>query len=222
VSVELTTLLGHDDHLGALPGLGPVLADVARRIVGRQRTAQWRFTIVDDDGRFVWAGLTRRRPRCIIDDAEGGVVDLLIPAAVLAELAANPEQSGSWHDVVTDIARQYQDRAQSRRTMDADAARRHPTRALRRHIEQRDRTCKGPGCRRPARATQYDHIWEYRYSGPTTSSNGAALCEHDHDLKTTGGWTLDQPEPGEFLWHTPLGQSHRTRGEPVIYPLPEP
>jgi hypothetical protein len=62
VSVELATLLGRDDHPATLPGLGPILADVARRIVARQRRAEWRYCLVDDGGYFVFGGITRRRP----------------------------------------------------------------------------------------------------------------------------------------------------------------
>ena len=93
---------------------------------------------------------------------------------------------------------------------------------LRRHTQIRDRTCRGPGCRRSATESEFDHTRDYQHGGPTTRINGGLVCSHDHDLKSKGGWRLEQPEPGHFIWHSPLGQIHHTRGEPIITPLLEP
>jgi hypothetical protein len=97
---------------------------------------------------------------------------------------------------------------------------RFPTTALRRHVQLRDRTCVGPGCRRPATHTDFDHTQDHQHGGPTTADNGGACCTHDDLLKTKGGWRLRQPQPGQFVWDTPLGQTHRTRGEPILDPIP--
>ena len=32
---------------------------------------------------------------------------------------------------------------------------------------------------------------------------------------------VDQPEPGRFVWHSPLGGEYRTRGEFLLSELPE-
>jgi hypothetical protein len=221
VSVELATLLGRNDHPATLPGLGPVVADVARRVVARQRGAEWRYTLVDDTGHFVFGGITRRRPHHSHNDTHGGIVELLIPLTLLDQLTATPAQCGDWRAVIEDIAEQYRNRDQHLRNIDAQPNRRFPTTALRRHIQQRDRTCKGPGCRRPATHTDFDHTHDHQYGGPTTSTNGGACCTHDHLLKTKGGWKLHQTEPGQFVWYTPLGQTHQTRGEPILHPTPQ-
>ena len=42
VRVALSTLLGHDDHPGEIPGLGPIPASHARAVVADQRRAEWR------------------------------------------------------------------------------------------------------------------------------------------------------------------------------------
>jgi hypothetical protein len=104
--------------------------------------------------------------------------------------------------------------------LDDHPNRRFPTATLRRHIQLRDRTCVGPGCRRPATHTDFDHTQDHQHGGPTTSDNGGACCTHDHRLKTKGGWRLRQPEPGQFVWQSALGQTHRTRGEPILDPIP--
>ena len=63
IHVDLTTLLGLDESPAELPGWGPVIADVARRVVADQRDAAWTFTVDDPDtGLPTWAETTRRRP----------------------------------------------------------------------------------------------------------------------------------------------------------------
>ncbi|HTF45990.1 MAG TPA: HNH endonuclease signature motif containing protein, partial [Pseudonocardia sp.] len=210
VSVQLATLLGRNDHPATIPGLGPVLADVARRVVARQRGAQWRYTLLNSDGHFVFGGITRPRPTGTDDHSHGGIIELLIPTDLLAELTHHPPEASEWTQVIVDIAAQYRDHKQQLRDIDADPDRRFPTAALRRHIQQRDRACVGPGCRRPASKSEFDHTREYQHHGPTTSTNGGPVCTHDHNLKTKAGWTLHQPKPGQFTWHTPLGQTHHS------------
>ena len=39
---------------------------------------------------------------------------------------------------------------------------------------------------------------------------------------TSLGWRLAQPRPGLFEWTSPLRQIYRTRGEPIMPPLPDP
>jgi hypothetical protein len=62
VKVDLTTLAGLDERAAEIPGMGPVLADVARQIVDRQPEAEWRCTVTDDQGRIVDIITTSRRP----------------------------------------------------------------------------------------------------------------------------------------------------------------
>ena len=42
------------------------------------------------------------------------------------------------------------------------------------------------------------------------------LCRHHHRCKQAQGWSLDQPEPGVLVWHTPAGCSYTTT--PTVYP----
>src|SRR5882757_2612096 len=210
--------LDHNNQPATIPGLGPILAHLARRIVARQRRAQWRFTLTDQHGHFVYGGITMQRPATTARTAEGGIVELLIPLGLLDQLAKDPAGTGSWARVITDIAEQYSGRDAELRDLDNDPGRRLPTQRLRRHTQQPDRVCKGPGCRRPATRSDYDHTAEYQHFGPTVRANSGSLCAHDHTLKTKGGWELDQPEPGVFIWYTPLGQIHRSRGDPILPP----
>jgi len=222
VSVELATLLGRNEHPATCPGLGPILAHIARRIVARQGRAQWRFTLTDQRGHFSYGGITRHRPGGTANTASGGIVELLIPIRLLDELAKDPGSTGNWAGVIADIAEQYSARDPELRELDDSPERRLPTKGLRRHTQQRDRVCKGPGCRHPATKSDYDHTTEFQHFGPTIAANGGSLCTHDHNLKTKGGWELDQPQPGVFVWYTPLGQIYRSRGDPILHPLPTP
>jgi hypothetical protein len=222
VRVELATLLGCNEHPGEIPGWGPVLAEVARRVVARQRRAEWRYAVTDEAGYLVCGGSTRRRPGGSRDGSVGGVVELHVPAALLAKLTAHPELAPGWSGVINDIAEQFAGWPQHRRALDDRSRRRAPWAGLRRHTQIRDRSCRGPGCRHPATTSQFDHTRDYHLGGLTVQANGGQVCGHDHDLKTKGGWTLVQPEPGVFTWRSPLGQIHHNRGDPIIMPLPEP
>jgi hypothetical protein len=63
------------------------------------------------------------------------------------------------------------------------AAGRHFTIRQKRMIRLRDNHCRHPGCRRPARYCQYDHITPYTNNGPTLVANGQLLCPFHHRWK---------------------------------------
>ena len=62
IQVELTTLLQLDARPGEIPGWGPVISDIARRVVEEQSEAEWRYTVRDENGTVISNGTTRRRP----------------------------------------------------------------------------------------------------------------------------------------------------------------
>lgn len=59
--IDLTTLAGLDDNAAEIPGLGPVIADIARQIADRQTDSHWRYTAIDDQGNVIDTGVARRR-----------------------------------------------------------------------------------------------------------------------------------------------------------------
>lgn len=83
-------------------------------------------------------------------------------------------------------------------------------------------TCSHPGCRRPARRCDLDHTRDHARGGPTVRANLGPGCDRHHPLKHGRGWRLRQPAPGFFVWTSPLRQVYRTRGEPIMAPLPDP
>jgi hypothetical protein len=102
---------------------------------------------------------------------------------------------------------------------------------IREQIILRDRTCVFPGCSRPARRCDVDHIIEYDHDaeaegrpqpGPTTTSNLACLCRFHHRLKTHSAWRYEMVAPGVFEWTSPHGHRYRrdhtgtTNLEPLV------
>uniref|UniRef100_UPI0039EE50FA HNH endonuclease signature motif containing protein n=1 Tax=Sinomonas sp. G460-2 TaxID=3393464 RepID=UPI0039EE50FA len=88
--------------------------------------------------------------------------------------------------------------------------RRHPQ-TLRRFIEYRDGTCQFPGCARPARKAEIDHLIEWQDGGTTDAQNLHALCTKHHALKSLHTWTPSRLPTGpddttpDTLWTSPLG-----------------
>ena len=63
ITVDLATLVGLSDTPGELNGYGPVVADLARRVVANQPRSEWRVRVTHpDDGELLWNGTTKRRP----------------------------------------------------------------------------------------------------------------------------------------------------------------
>lgn len=151
----------------------------------------------------------------------GGIVELHLPAALLTELAADPQACGEWATVVADIAAQYTQADWPARSTQ-DPAARFAGAALRRHVQIRDHSCVYLGCRASARGADLDHTHDHAHGGPTTDDNSGPLCRHDHQLKTVGRWRLRQSEPGHFTWLSPLGRKYRTQPPPILDGLPEP
>ncbi|GAA5150900.1 hypothetical protein GCM10023321_17010 [Pseudonocardia eucalypti] len=222
VRARLDSLAGVNELPGELPGWGPILAQTARQAVARQHQGQWRWAVTDHEGYLLAEGLTRRRPATgpPVYRADGGIVELAVPATVLARLSKDPPPG--WAGVIRDIATQYH---HAHTAPDADregqTGRRMPGRGLRRYVQIRDRTCTAPGCRRPATQSEQDHTVDHQHGGATASTNLGPGCKYDHRLKHEGGWTVTQPQPGQFIWISPLGRRYHTRGERITDPEPE-
>jgi hypothetical protein len=107
---------------------------------------------------------------------------------------------------------------------------------IREQVQLRDRTCVFPGCARPARRCDVDHIIAYDHDadaegrlqpGPTTTSNLACLCRFHHRLKTHSAWRYRMVEPGIFEWTSPHGHRYRrdhtgtTHLEPLVPDKPQ-
>jgi hypothetical protein len=79
-----------------------------------------------------------------------------------------------------------------------------PTPAQRRFVHARDRTCRHPGCRRPAARTDLDHVHAHAVGGPTDCANLCCLCRRHHRLKTHApGWRFTMTADGVLSVTTP-------------------
>lgn len=103
--------------------------------------------------------------------------------------------------------------------LDVGRATRSWTRAQRNGIVGRDGRCRGPSCDRPAAWCRLHHIrWWTRDQGRTSVDNGLLLCDADHDLIHSRGWTVAlDPRTAEATWTSPTGRvvvtkPHRERG----------
>ena len=87
-----------------------------------------------------------------------------------------------------------------------------PTPAQRRYVKARDRTCRHPGCRRPAAWTDADHVVARSAGGETACENLCCLCRRHHRLKTHArGWRFTMTTDGVLSVTTPSGVTRTTR-----------
>jgi len=145
----------------------------------------------------------------------GGVLDGYGPVSNLAIKELITDHGTSWRRVVTDPVGKVLEVSH----------RRHPGADLARHIRLRDRTCRFPGCHRPAVSCELDHTVEHSRGGITEHGNLASLCLLHHKVKDQPGWSLRQPCPGRLVWTTPTGERHTVNQDPLVefdYPPPIP
>jgi hypothetical protein len=99
---------------------------------------------------------------------------------------------------------------------DMDRRTYRPSATLAEFVAVRDGTCVAPGCTRSAHACQVDHTVRWADGGCTVEGNLDALCWPDHRLKEACGWVLTQPQPGRYLWTSPVGQVHERAPESMF------
>lgn len=70
--------------------------------------------------------------------------------------------------------------------------------AQERALRVRDKTCRWPGCDRPASYTAGHHLVHWAKGGPTDLSNLVLLCHRHHWMVHEGGWQIVRTEAGEY------------------------
>jgi hypothetical protein len=87
-----------------------------------------------------------------------------------------------------------------------------PSAAQDRFLKMRDRTCRHPGCSRPAGLTDADHVVAYDCGGRTGCENLCCLCRSHHRLKTFArNWRFELLPDGTLRVTTPSGITRTTR-----------
>jgi len=151
--------------------------------------------------------------------AGAGSLELTVPLETLLGLKDDPGDLGSWGPILADAARaalkdlftapwRLSVTDPAGRVIWHGPLRRRPTLADATYVKARDRRCRFPGCRRPARRAQLDHTHEHQHGGPSIPPNLGVLCWRHHTVKTEGLWKLKQPDEGTFVWTSPLGQTY--------------
>lgn len=146
-------------------------------------------------------------------------IDVTVPWDVLAGLSEEPGFLAGYGPIPAPVARELAADATWRRiltdppdgaVLDVGRTRYRPPAHLVEHVRARDRWCVRPGCSARAETCDLDHTAEWdRDDGRTAHDNLGPLCERDHQVKTHGGASLRQPEPGVFYWRSPLGREYR-------------
>jgi hypothetical protein len=121
-----------------------------------------------------------------------------IPAQIARELAAG----GTWRRMLTDRT--------SGTLLDLGRTQYPPSGPLREVIQERDQTCRFPGCQRKATTCEIDHVIPWP-EGTTNRDNLASLCAYHHRLKTFGNWKLTLDANGACTWTSPDGLQYITR-----------
>jgi hypothetical protein len=75
---------------------------------------------------------------------------------------------------------------------------------MKRAIRARDKHCRFPGCRRPAKFCDIDHTIAFQVGGRTVYANLGCPCRMHHQVKQLPGWHLEQ-DHGRFVWTAPNG-----------------
>ena len=155
-------------------------------------------------------------------------VQVTVSAATLAGIDDRLAELDAHGPADADLARDLAASAASWRRLHLDDAGMitrttayQPTAAMRRHLRARDRTCRFPGCRRPARRCEIDHTYDHARGGPTAITNLACLCATHHALKhpdvdARWRWTARQRRDGTIVWTTPAGVEYSDAPPPRV------
>ena len=204
VTVPLSTLLGTSDKPAEVAAFGPVDAELARelaRAAGMHPATRWCVTVTGQHGQAVGHGCAPGR-HSAPEHPSGAGPD-------------GPAQNGP---ALNPLARAFLQRLRIRITPLAVGSCDHrneepgykPSRLLRHLIEARTASCTAPGCRRPAAQCDQDHTIPYQAGGRTCECGLGPLCRRHHRCKQAHGWTLEQPQPGVFVWITPARRRYTT------------
>jgi hypothetical protein len=176
-----------------------------------------------------------------------GVLELTCDLPTLMGLADHAGELAGWGPVIADIARQiaadqsrpgadvvwrytvtnpytgalaFHGTTRKRPTSRPDPRRdprRLPTATQRAFVIARDRTCRGVGCRVPARRTDIDHIEDHAHGGPTRVWNLDCKCTACHHLKHAG-WQVTRNRLDDVTWTSLLGHTYTVPAHPITTP----
>ncbi|MCG2623492.1 HNH endonuclease [Arthrobacter sp. I2-34] len=158
-------------------------------------------------------------------------VNLTVPMLTLIGQGGEPAELEGYGPVAPDVARRLCADAPSftrfltdpvrPEVLAMDRTRYRPTRAQRRFLRQRDRTCRAAGCNRAAIHCEADHTCPWSQGGRTDVDRMCCFCKLHHALKTAGYCSAEQPSPGTIVWTTAGGQRYSGGPEPPVVTQPD-
>ena len=198
------TISGDDDDLPdfILANLEPLTLDQLRADALATIAEQFLSNSSDQNlahGRPVTLNLTLDLPTFLGLNENPGILAGYgeIPASVARTLAGDAK----WRRFITDPI--------SGNLLDYGRLTYEPPQALVDFIVARDRRCRFPGCRQPARVCDIDHAIPWEEGGRTSHENLGLLCRRHHRMKTHGGWKLLSHPDGSCDWTSPEGKQFR-------------
>jgi hypothetical protein len=157
-------------------------------------------------------------------------VQVTVPMSSLAGLDQQPGELAGYGPIPAEVARRIAGDATWRRLLtdpisgvllDYGRTTYRPPAGLADFVRARDRTCRFPGCRRPAEKCELDHAIAYP-EGSTCAENLGPLCTHHHQLKHRSDWQCERLDNGDYRWISPAGRRYVVRAEPIAEPVPRP
>ena len=198
---------------GALPdfilaNLEPLTLDQLRADALATIAEQFLATTSDQNqahGRPVTLNLTLDLPTFLGLNENPGILAGYgeIPSSVARTLASDAK----WRRFITDPI--------SGNLLDYGRLTYEPPQALVDFIVARDRRCRFPGCRQPARVCDIDHAIPWEEGGKTSHENLGLLCRRHHRMKTHGGWKLLSHPDGSCEWTSPEGKQFRVEARRI-------
>ncbi len=151
-------------------------------------------------------------------------VQVAVAASTLAGLDEAPGELTGYGPVTAQVARALAGDATWRRiltdpatgtVLDVGATTYRPPQALAELVIARDKTCRAPGCRIPARRCELDHTRPFP-NGPTAAHNLYCGCKHNHRMKHHTDWTVEQLPDNTLRWTSPTRHVYQVPPEPFL------
>jgi len=208
LTMPLAAWAGLSDAPGELAGYGPADAATCRDLVARTGPAtRWCLTLTDSSGRAVAHACASHPPG---PPGPGG------PSKGPGSKGPS-DPAGPMIRWATELACTMQFLETGPCTHARQSAGYRPAPSLAHLLRIRQRTCSYPGCRRPARRCDLDHVLAYDRGGATCECNLTPLCRRHHRAKQAPRWHLSQDQPGTLTWQLPHERSYTVTPDP--YPV---
>ena len=158
-------------------------------------------------------------------------LQVAVTAATLLGLDEAPAELAGYGPITAQVARTLAGDATWRRILtdpttgavrDVGTSTYRPPQHLAERVIARDKTCRAPGCRIPARRCELDHTRRFP-DGPTADTNLSCGCKHHHRKKHQTDWQVEQLPDNTFTWTSPTGHTYRVPPQPFLdHPPPDP